>query len=123
MSHFSFTSWGKIAELFKVIFGENDITANFTFGQNECSYINYGLVLYFKKLLKIKLKFSLYFVMLFDNSSNHIMQEEQADVRVYYFVQRRFCVYTRCLDSHFLTRPNGEQQNDVLSTRASLIDA
>ena len=106
-SHMSYRSCEDISELFKVMFGVNEINEKFTCGKTKCGYfISYGLAPYLKDLLLQSIKLSPYFVISFDESMNFVTQDEQMDIGICFWNEEKGLAETRYFDSQFLSRPN-----------------
>ena len=114
-SHFFLRSCLELNELFRTIFSDSEIAKSFQLSKTKCSYyINYGLAPYFKEELVKCIKVSPYFVLSFDESLNHVIQEEQMDLNVCYWDNTKGKICTRYLCSHFVKRPNAKALTEVL---------
>ena len=103
----SYRSCEDISELFKVMFGSNEITEKFTCGKTKCSYfLSFGLAPYFNKLLSQAIIRSPYFVISFNESLNYVSQDEQVDIAIHFRNEEKGLAETRYFDSQFLSRPN-----------------
>ena len=68
-SHFSFNSCSDINDVFKLMFGDSDISSQFFCGKTKCSYICcFGIAPYIKQNLKELLASQPHFVILFDET-------------------------------------------------------
>ena len=106
-SHFSFRSCEDTSELFKVMFSDSTIAKFFSLGKTKCAYyVNFGLAPYFKDQLVTTIKSSDFFAVSYDESMNHVLQEEQMDIIVRFWDDDEGMVKTRYLDSKFLKCPN-----------------
>ena len=86
MSHFSLNSAQDRTEIFKVIFPDINIAQGMSCGPTKLSYlITFGIAPYFKQLLIDDLKKAPCFVVLFDESLNTALHQEQMDFSVRYF--------------------------------------
>lgn len=100
-SHYSFRSAEKSAELFRLMFPDSQVAAEFKCGQTKASYLtSFGLAPHFSKLLLDCVNSSPEYVLLFDESSNHKTQTKQLDFHVRYWSDN--AVRTHYLTSEFL---------------------
>ena len=98
-SHFSFRSCSDINELFRSMFSDSRIAKSFKLSKTKFAYlINFGVGSYFKEVLRKELINAPVFSLLFDESMNHILQNEQLDVHI------RFWDDSKCMAvTHILT--------------------
>ena len=98
-SHFSFRSCSDINELFRSMFSDSRIAKSFKLSKTKFAYlINFGVGSYFKEVLRKELINAPVFSLLFDESMNHILQNEQLDVHI------RFWDDSKCMAAtHILT--------------------
>ena len=95
-SHFSLRSYLGLNELFQSMFTYGEIVKSFQLSKTKCSYIvNFRLAPYFKDLLLKEIKASDSFRILFCESMNKVMQEEQMDVQIRYWNETAKLVDTR----------------------------
>ena len=89
------------------MFSDSEIAKSFKLSKTKCGYfINFRLAPYFKDLLVKEIKAANIFVVLFDESLNKVLQEEQMDVQFRYWNEAAKQVNTRFFHSQFLKRPN-----------------
>ena len=82
-SHFSFCSCLDISELFHSMFSDSHIAKSFKLSKTKCAYlINFGIAPYFKEVLRKEIINAPIFSLLFDESMNHILQNEQGDILI-----------------------------------------
>ena len=118
-SHFSFCSCLDINELFRSMFSGSHIAKSFKLSKTKCAYlINFGIVLYFKEVLRKEIINAPVFSLLFDESMNHILQNEQLDIHKRFWDDSKCMAVTRYFDSHFPRRPNAD--NIVTKLQQSL---
>ena len=87
--------------------------------KTKCGYyINYGLAPFYRDTLINDIKKAPFYTVLFDETLNKILQEEQMDLYIRYWSETENIVKTRYFDSQFLKRPNAE--NVAKSIEASL---
>ena len=80
------TSSSDINKVFSTMFPDSKIAQNFQFGLDKLKYIcSFGIVPYFKDVLKEMLKKSDLYVICFDESLNDVAQSCQMDVLIRYF--------------------------------------
>ena len=107
MSHFSLNSAQDITEIFRAVFPDSNIAQGMSCGPTKLSYlITLGIAPYFKQLLIYDLKKAPCFVVLFDESLNTALHQEQMDFSVRYFKDDH--VVTRCISSAFLGHTTSE---------------
>eukprot|EP00745_Piridium_sociabile_P000847 TRINITY_DN105482_c0_g1_i2.p1 TRINITY_DN105482_c0_g1~~TRINITY_DN105482_c0_g1_i2.p1 ORF type:complete len:164 (+),score=26.42 TRINITY_DN105482_c0_g1_i2:405-896(+) len=82
-SHYSMNSCEGVAKLYQAMFPDSDIAARFSCGETKASYMcNFGLSPYFASNLTRDVKAASNYVLMFDESLNHDMQEKQMDVHL-----------------------------------------
>lgn len=109
MSHSSFRFCLDLAPLFVEMFPDSQIAKSFKLSKTKCSILPvFGLAPYFKELLIQNIKNSLTYSILFDESLNHHLQEEQMDLQVRYWDEKNVQAQTRYFDSRFFLRPNAD---------------
>ena len=107
MSHFSLNSGQDIKEIFKAMFPDSNIAQGMSCAPTKLSYlITFGIVPFFKQLLIDDLKKAPCFVVLFDESLNTALHQEQMDFSVRYFKNDH--VVTRYLSLAFLGHTTSE---------------
>ena len=101
MSHFSLNSVQDIMEIFKALFPDSSIAQGMSCGPTKFSYlITFGIAPYFKQLPIGDLRKVPCFVVLFDESLNTSLHQEQMYFSVRYFKDGH--VVTRYIYSAFL---------------------
>ena len=105
MSNFSQNSAQDITEIFKAIFPDSNIAQGMSCGPKNSYLITFGIAPYFKQLLIDDLKAPC-FVVLFDESLNTALHQEQMDFSVRYL--KNYHVVTRYLSSTFLGHTTSE---------------
>ena len=121
-SHFSYRSCLDVNGLFRKMFPDSPIVKSFQISKTKCVYyVVYGLAPYFKDLLFQNIKSLSLYSMLFDESLNYHLQEEQMDVQIRFWDDQSGEVETRYLDSRFFKRPNAENiLEELLKSIANL---
>ena len=91
------------------MFSDSTIAKAFKLSKTKCMYyICYGIAPVSKAMLLHDIRLSPFFCVLFDESMNRILQEEQMDVQIRYWNDSDAAVKTRYLASRFLRRPNAD---------------
>ena len=104
---FSLNSAQEIMEIFKAMFPDCNNAQGMRWGPTKLSYlITFGITSYFRQLLIDDLKKTPCFVVLFDESLNTALHQEQMDFSVRYFKDDH--VVTRYLSSAFLGHTTSE---------------
>ena len=99
------------------MFTYGEIVKSFQLSKTKCSYIvNFGLAPYFKDLLLKEIKASDSFRILFYESMNKVLQEEQMDVQSRYWNETTKLVDTQFFDFQFLRHSNVKYVFDCLIT-------
>ena len=84
-SHYSLRSCLGLKERFEAMFSDSEIAKSFKLMKTKYDYfINFGLAPYFKDLLVKEIKVANIFNVLFDESLNKVLQEEQVNVQFRY---------------------------------------
>ena len=123
LSGFSFRSCLNLNSLFQTMFGDSEIAKSFKMSKTKCAYlINFGLAPNFKDILTSDISLSPFFSLLFDESFNRVLQQEQMDVQIRYWCTKYQIVKSRYWDSRFL-RPNAENIRDDLLSSVSCLPA
>ena len=118
-SHFSFRSCLDINELFRSMFSDSHIAKSFKLCKTKCVYlINFGNAPYFKEVLRKEIINAPMFSLFFDESMNHILQNEQLDIHTRFWNDSKCMAVTRYFDSYFLRRSSGD--NIVTKLQQSL---
>jgi hypothetical protein len=109
-SHYSYNSCTDTSDLFREMFPDSKIAQNFALGETKCAYlICFGLAPYFLSSLTKQLENEI-FVILFDETTNHKLQEKQLDFHVRYWDKQSKLVKTSYIHSDFL----GHATSDIL---------
>lgn len=107
MMHASYRSCLSLNELFSAMFPDSEISKGFKMSKTKVSYvIVFGLAEYFYNSLIRNVKLSPFFSLLFDESLNRVLNQEQMDLQIRFFNNVTGRVATRYLDSRFVYRPN-----------------
>ena len=94
-----FRSCLDLSELFQSMFGDNDAIKNFSPSKAKCSYlINFGLAPCFKDKLSLAIKVLPFYSVLFDESTNLVLQEKQMDIHIRFWDSENSLVKTRYFD-------------------------
>ena len=89
--------------LFKQMFSDSEIAKSFSLGADKLRYVvNYGLAPYFHDILGKKINCAPYFVAMFDESLNNVMQENQMDLLIRYWDESTNKVRVQFWDSQYL---------------------
>ena len=84
------------------------ITKSFKLSETKCAYlINSGILPYFKEVLRKEIN-ALVFYLSFDESMNHILQNEQLDIHIRFWDDSKCMAVTQYIDSHFLRLWNAD---------------
>ena len=67
---------------------------------------NFGIAPYFNEVLRKEIINAPAFCLLFDESMNRILQNEQLDIHIRFWDDSKCMAVTRYFDSHFCRRPN-----------------
>ena len=101
MSHFSLRSCLDLNEMFRTMFSDSTIASRFALSKTKCGYlINFGLAPYYRDLLLSEVRASPIFVLLYDESMNVILKNEQMDCGVRYWDAGSGVVQARYIDSN-----------------------
>ena len=106
------------------VFPDSEIAKVFHMAKTKGSYlINFGLAPFYKEKLQCSLSMSPYIAISFDESLNHVTQNDQMDIitRFWNSVDNR--VETRYYDSKFFHRPNADTLFNNLSSGTSDLNA
>ena len=115
VSHYSYNSCQNISDLFKAMFPDSAIAAQFKLGRSKCSYlINYGISPVIKAKVVRSIKTSPFHTVMYDESLNKVNQDCQMDIQVRFWDDNAGMAVSRYLDSKFLKNPNAENQLDCL---------
>lgn len=117
MPHFSLRSWTGLSKPFKVMFKDSEIASGFVLSRTKCTYlVNFVVAPYLRKDHKSSIKTSSHFVVSFDKSLNFVLQDDQIDVQLRFWVESENLVSTKYFDSKFLKRPNVENFANKLNS-------
>ena len=99
-SHYSLRSCLGLKELFEAMFSDSEIAKSFKLSKTKCGYFkNFELAPYFKDSIVKEIKAANIFIVLFDESLNKVLQEEQMDVQFRYWNEAAKQVNTRFFHS------------------------
>ena len=85
------------------------LQSHFQLSKTKCAYyVVFGLGPYVKELLVKDIKLSSVYLLLFDESLNNKLQEEQMDISVQFWDDIAGEAVTRYFDSRFFKRPNAD---------------
>ena len=99
-SYFSYRSCINLNSLLTLMFQDNQIMKSFQMSKTKCSYyIMYSLAPYYKEELIQKVKASPDYSILFDESLNHCLQDEQLDFQIRFWDKETIQVQTCYFDS------------------------
>ena len=90
------------------MFGDDDAIKHFSVSKAKCPYlVNFGLAPYFKDKLLLVIKVLPFYSVLFDESMNLVLQEEQMDIHIRFWDSENYLVKTRYFDFpvHVLSKP------------------
>ena len=91
------------------MFSESHIANSFKLSTTKCVYlINFSVALYFEEVVRNEIINAPVFSILFDESMNQILQNEQLDIHIRFWDNSKCMAVTRYFDSRFLRRPNAE---------------
>ena len=115
-SHFSYCSCINLNSLLASMFPDSQRAKSIQMLKTKCSYyIMYGLAPYYKEELIQKIEASPNYSILFDESLNHCLQDEQLDVHPFnnqmmirFWDKETIQVETRYFDSRFFKRLNAD---------------
>lgn len=103
-SHFAGSSNTGVNDLFKRMFSDSEIAANYSMSESKFRYVTtFGLGPYFAMKLLYDVKQSPAHALLFDESLNEQMQSKQLDVHVRYWSYENGRVESRYLRSLFIS--------------------
>ena len=108
-SSFSLRSCLNLNELFKKMFADSTIAQSFQLSKTKCGYyINYGIAPFLKSKIENAIKMSPFFTLMFDESLNSYLQNEQMDLQMRFWSEELCKVETKYFESKFLNRANSE---------------
>ena len=85
------------------MFSDSRIAKSFKLSKTKCVYlINFGIAPYFKEALRKEIINAPVFSLLFDESMNHILQNDQLDIYIRFWDDSECMTVTGYFDSHFL---------------------
>ncbi len=100
-NHYSYKSSEDTKEVFADMFPDSQIVHQFACGEKKAAYMSvFGLAEHFKHMLMDSVKGP--FVILFDESLNHKLQEKQMDIHIRFWDEQLNQVKTRYLTSEFM---------------------
>ena len=96
------------------MFSDGIIAENFKPSKTKCGYyLTYGIVPYLKSNITKSILKARYFAIMFDESLNSVLQNEQMDIQNRYWSDEDCKVQTK-YDSKFLKRANSDTICDAL---------
>ena len=94
---------------------DSKIAENFKLSKTKCRhYLTYGIAPYLKSNIAKSILKAPYFTIMFDESSNSVLQNEQMDIQIRYWLDEDCKVQTKYYDSKFLKRANSDAVCDAL---------
>ena len=115
LNHYSLRSCLGISSLFQTMFNDSEVAKRFFLSKTKCGYlVNFGLAPYYERLLLDEILKAPYYTVLFDETLNKIVQEEQMDIYIRYWSEESIMVKTKYLDSQFMKRPNAENVSQAI---------
>ena len=89
MDHLSFRSCLDLNDLFRSMFPDSAVAQKFKLSKTKFAYlINFGLAVYYHKLLISEVKESPFFTLCFDESLNPVLQNCQMDRGIQYWDEK-----------------------------------
>ena len=120
-SQFALSSCLGLSILFQPSVGDYDAIKHLNSKQTKCSHLmNFGLPPYFKDKLSLAIKALPVYIVLFDESMNSVLQEEQMNIHITFWDSENSLVQTRYFDSEFMYCVN--QDNLYQSITRSIED-
>ena len=120
-SQFALSSCLGLSILFQPSVGDYDAIKHLNSKQTKCSHLmNFGLAPYFKDKLSLAIKALRVYIVLFDESINSVLQEEQMNIHIRFWDSENSLVQTRYFDSEFMYCVN--QDNLYQSITRSIED-
>ena len=104
------------------MFPDSAVANEFTCSKTKCGYlITYGLSPFFKKKMVDNVKASPYYSVMFDESMNKILQQEQMDLSVRYWDVNTNKVMSKYFNFKFFLRANADNiSNGIVEVTGEL---
>lgn len=120
-NHQSFRDNEHTSQLFQNMFWDSNIARQYSLGKTKMAYLTtFGLSPYFKDMLLNNVRQSDFFMVIFDEAFNDILQKEQMDILVRFW--RADEVVTRYLGSQFLGSAKSEDLLQALKAGIAGLD-
>ena len=104
------------------MFSDSKIAENFKLSKTKCGYyLTYGIAPCLKSNITKSILKAPYFTIMFDESLNSVLQNEQMDIQIRYWSDEDCKVQTK-YDSKFLKRANSDTICDALSKTLNSFD-
>ena len=121
VNHFSANSTQNTSKLFERMFKDSQIAAQYSMGKQKFAYlISYGVAHGFRETLVDTVREKDVYSVLFDEAFNHILQEDQMDIHVRFWLAD--IVTSSYYNSQFLGHTKAEDLLDALSKALSYFD-
>ena len=99
----------ELNELLKAVFSDSVIASSFQLNKIKCSYyVNYGLAPFITDLVVKDVRSSPYLLVLFDESFNKVLEQNEMDIQLRYWNDGDDLVKNWYYDSQFLSKLNAE---------------
>ena len=97
------------------MFSDSKINENFKLSKTKCRcYLTYGIAPFSESNITKSILKAPYFTIMFDESVNSVLQNEQMDIQIRYWSNEACKVQTKYYDSKFLKRVNSDTICDAL---------
>ena len=97
------------------MFSDSEIAENFQLSKTKCGhYLTYGIAPYLKSSITKSILKAPYFTIMFDESLNSVLQNEQVDIQIRYWPDEDCKVQAKYYDSKFLERANSDRICEAL---------
>ena len=97
------------------MFSDSKIAQNFKLSKTKCRYyLTYGIAPYLKSNITKSILKVPYFTIMFNESLNSVLQNEQMDIQIRYWSDEDCKVQTKYYDSKFLKRTKSDTICDAL---------
>ena len=115
LSHFLYPSNVTMKPLFGAIFPESEVGKQYTMNKDKVSYfVLYGIALVFKEELITTVNKSPFYSIGFNESLNHMLQDNQMDIHIRFWDSEKSQAETRFLTSMFLKKATTEDLRQEL---------
>ena len=105
------------------MFSDSKIAENFKLSKTKCRYyLTYGIAPYLKSNITKYITKAPYFIIMFDECLNSVLQNEQMDMQFRYCSDEDCKVQAKYYDPKFLKRVNSETICDALLQMLSSFD-